>query len=112
MFERMEMEESIYEGVVEPSYKKPTREDSNHAGHSRKNRGEAALSWNITENGEINCKRRKSYVDIPTGESKPVSYMATYILQKNVRSWGTSELNMLRVDLLRTRVKSPYPEKK
>ena len=25
MFELMEIEESIYEGVVEPSYKKPTR---------------------------------------------------------------------------------------
>ena len=35
MFERTEIAESIYEGVVEPSYKKPTWEDSNRAGHSR-----------------------------------------------------------------------------
>ena len=36
MFERMKIVESIYEGAVEPSYKKPTREDSNHAGLSIK----------------------------------------------------------------------------
>ena len=35
MFERTEIAESIYEGVVEPSYKKPTSEESNRAGHSR-----------------------------------------------------------------------------
>ena len=35
----MERAESLYEGVLEPSYKKPTREDANHAGHSRKMRG-------------------------------------------------------------------------
>ena len=39
MFERMETSESIYEVVVEPSYKKHTRADSNRAGHSRKKRG-------------------------------------------------------------------------
>ena len=44
MFERMEIADSIYEGVVEPSYKKPTRADTNRAGHRRKNRGEAASS--------------------------------------------------------------------
>ena len=43
MFERMEIAESIYEGVVEPSYKKRTRENSNRASHSRKTRGEFAL---------------------------------------------------------------------
>ena len=41
----MEISESIYEGVVEPSYKKLTREDANHFGHSKQNRGEAASSW-------------------------------------------------------------------
>ena len=35
MFERMEIAESIYEGVVEPSYNKPTQADVNHYGHSR-----------------------------------------------------------------------------
>ena len=45
MLERMKIAESIHEGVVEPSYKKPTREDANRDGHSRKKIGESALSW-------------------------------------------------------------------
>ena len=44
MFECTETEEFIYNGVVEPSYKKSTREDSNRSGHNRKMRGESALS--------------------------------------------------------------------
>ena len=36
MFERMEITVYIYEGVVEPSYKKPTRADANRAGLSGK----------------------------------------------------------------------------
>ena len=39
MFERMEIAESIYEGVVEPSYKKPTRVGANRDCHSRQKRG-------------------------------------------------------------------------
>ena len=35
MFERMEIAESIYEGVVEHSFKKPTRADANLSGHIR-----------------------------------------------------------------------------
>ena len=35
----MVISEYMYEGVVEPSYKKPTWEDANHAGHSSKIRG-------------------------------------------------------------------------
>ena len=42
MFECMEMSESIYEGVVEPSYKKPTREDTNRSGPTNKMRGQSA----------------------------------------------------------------------
>ena len=49
MFDRMEISESIYEVVLEPSHKKPTRVDSNHAGHSRQKRGESALSWTLSE---------------------------------------------------------------
>ena len=44
MFERMEIAESIYEGVLEPSYKKSTRSDFTCAGHIIKKRGESALS--------------------------------------------------------------------
>ena len=39
MFEQMEIAESIYEGVVETSYKKPTRADANRAGNSSHKRG-------------------------------------------------------------------------
>ena len=38
MFERMEISESIYKGVVEPSYKKPTHADADPDGHSRQNK--------------------------------------------------------------------------
>ena len=68
MFERMEIAESIYEGVVEPSYKKPTQEDANRADHSRQNRGEATSSWTRPEKGDISGKRRKRHVDSPTGK--------------------------------------------
>ena len=34
MFERMEIAETIYDGVVEPSYKKSTREYYNCVGQS------------------------------------------------------------------------------
>ena len=70
MFECMEISESIYEGVVEPSYKKLTRADSNRAGHCRKNRGEAASLCNRPKKGESTDKRRKRHVDTPTGKSK------------------------------------------
>ena len=43
MFERIEKVRSIYEGVLEPYYKKATREDANHASHSSKKRGRSAL---------------------------------------------------------------------
>ena len=43
MFECMESNESIYEGLVEPSYKIPTQEDANRAGHNTHNEGESAL---------------------------------------------------------------------
>ena len=39
MFERMEIAESIYKGVVEPSYKNITLLDANHADHVRNRRG-------------------------------------------------------------------------
>ena len=42
MFERMEIAEYIYEGVLEPSYKKITMTDDNRYGHRRLNRGEYA----------------------------------------------------------------------
>ena len=43
MFELTEKAESIYEVVVEPSYKKPTSSDAKRVSHSRKLRLESAL---------------------------------------------------------------------
>ena len=45
MFERMEIFGYIYEGVVEPSYKKSTSADANRSGHIWKKIGEDASSW-------------------------------------------------------------------
>ena len=64
----MGIAESICEGVVESSYKKPTREDANRSGHSRQNRGEAASSWTRLKKDESSGKRRKRHLDIPTGK--------------------------------------------
>ena len=44
IFERIEIEESIYESVVEPFYKKSTIEYANCAGKNRQIRGYAASS--------------------------------------------------------------------
>ena len=70
MFERMEIAESICKGVVEPSYKKPTRADANRAGHSSQKIGEAASPWNCPHKGESFGKCRKMHVHIPTRKSK------------------------------------------
>ena len=59
----METAESIYEGVVEPSYKKSTRADSNRAGHSRQILGEAAPSKTYSEMIKISDKGKQRYVD-------------------------------------------------
>ena len=66
----MEIVESIYDGVLEPSYKQYTRSDATRAGHSRKNRGESALVNNYSAMSEISGKRIKRYVYHPKGESK------------------------------------------
>ena len=70
MFERMEIAESIYEGVEEPFYKKPTRADTNLSGHNRHKRVEAALSWTRPKKGVIAGKHKKLHVDSLSGKSK------------------------------------------
>ena len=70
MFERMDISESIYKGVVEPSYKKTTWADTNHGIHSRKKRGESASSWNLPDMSESAGNLRKRHVDIPSGKLK------------------------------------------
>ena len=70
MFERMEILEYIHEGVIEPCYKKNNIEDANHAGHSRKIRGESGLSTTYFDMSDISDKLIKSYVDHPKYRSK------------------------------------------
>ena len=70
MFQRVEIAESIYEGVVENSYKKHTRSDSNCAGSSSRMRIEAASSTTYSEMTESSGKRRKRYVYHPKDRSK------------------------------------------
>ena len=81
MFEIMDITESIYEGVVEPPYKKTARADTNHAGHSRLNRGELALSNTHSKMNESNGNHRERYIDHPKGRSKP-----TYLIHDPVHS--------------------------
>ena len=104
IFDRIETIDSIYEGVVEPSYKRPTQADANHAGHSRHKRGEVASSWTFPEKSDSTGKRRKRHVDSLTGKLKYISSTAPDILQMNIRSWETLELSILIVGLLRTEV--------
>ena len=66
----MDIAEYIYEGVVEPSYKQPTREDTTHAGHRRENRLESTSSHTYSAMIENTGKHRKRYVDHLERESK------------------------------------------
>ena len=70
MFERMEIKELIYKGVVEPSYKKPTWVDSNHADQIKNKIGDAASYKTHPATVESSGKRRKRYVDSSKIESK------------------------------------------
>ena len=66
MLDSMAISGSIYEGVVEPFYKKSTRADATLSGHSRKNRREAASSHTYSVMSESSGKRRKMCI-IPDG---------------------------------------------
>ena len=70
MFEHMEISESIYEVVVEPSHKQSTRVYDNRVGYSRKKIGEASLSHTYSKMSDRYGKHRKIYVDHLKGESK------------------------------------------
>ena len=67
MFERMEIAESIYEGVLEISYKQSTGTYANRFANTRKQIGEAALSNTYSKMSESTIKYRKLYVDYQTG---------------------------------------------
>ena len=64
------MLESIYEGVVEISYKKYTREDDNRAGHSRQMRGEFTSSKTYSDMIKRDGIHKKRYVNHPRDQSK------------------------------------------
>ena len=70
IFQRIEISESIYDGVVEPSYEKPNGEYVNHDRISRKMIEESASSNTHSNMGETSVKRRKRYVDPPKDRSK------------------------------------------
>ena len=67
----MEIEEYIYEVVVDPYYKKPTREDYNRADHRRKMRGEATSSNTYYDMSDSDGKFRKRYIYHPKYIPKP-----------------------------------------
>ena len=111
MFKHMDIAESIYKGVVEPSHKKTTRSDANRAGHSRLSRGEAALSNPYSKISESAGKRRKRYVDYLKDKYKPTCLIhASGIHQMNERSWEKLVPSMIKVGLLRTAVTIPHQE--
>ena len=104
----MDIYESIYEGLVEPSYKKTTRADSNRAVHSRLKRGDSASSNTYSEMSESSGKRRKRNADHPkVGTNPHVSSMAPDIHNMNARSWETLVLGMLKVGILRNEDMTP-----
>ena len=70
MFERMELAESVYDGVVESSYKKLTSTYANSASHRRKMRRETIFSTIHSETSQSSCRRIKTYVDHPKDRSK------------------------------------------
>ena len=75
MFERMEIPNYICGGVVEPSYKKPTREDANRAGYSRKTRGESASLNTYSNMSESAIKCIKRYVENLKDRSKLICFV-------------------------------------
>ena len=70
MFELTEIEESIYEGVVETTYKKLTRADANRADHRSIRRRYAVLSITFSEINESAVKHINRYADHPMDRSE------------------------------------------
>ena len=65
MFERLEISENIYEGIVNPPCKKATREEATSAGHIMNMRGRYIPSNSYPYMGGRTVKRNKMYVDRP-----------------------------------------------
>ena len=60
MLEQMEISESIYEGVVEPSYRNSIRADANSDGHNNQKRGVSASSHTYSVTSDSSVKLRKT----------------------------------------------------
>ena len=73
MFKRMEVAETIYKGVVGPSYEKPTISYDNHHGHIRKVGLVSALSKTHFKMGKCAVKHNQRYMDRPRDRSKLTS---------------------------------------
>ena len=67
----MEIAESIYEDVLEPSYKH-LLEQMLTVIVIRKMRGESTSSKTYSETSKHNGKHRQKYVDNPSNQSKPI----------------------------------------
>ena len=66
----MEIAKNIYESVVEPSYKKTTREDANHSGNRRQMRGVFTLWRTYNRMCKHAGKHKQRYVDHPRDRSR------------------------------------------
>ena len=77
----MEISEVIYEGAVEPSYKKTTRVDSNRDGNSRQMSGVSASSKAYSEVGNHSGNLNQRYIDHLIDRSK-----LTYLMHGNFHS--------------------------
>ena len=112
MFERMEISESIYEGIVETSYKNPIRADANRAGHSRQNRGEAASPWDRPEKGERAGKSIKQHIYSSTEKSKTCLIHGPGYSSEERKVLGDFGTKYANIRPTKDRGSSPVPRKK
>ena len=107
----MEIAESIYEGVVIPSYKKTTRSEVNHTGISSDNRGESASSNTHPTTEESTVKRRKIYVYRLKSESRTCLVHGVVHSSHECKVLRGFVIIMLNEILLRTTGKTLYQGK-
>ena len=109
----MEIAESIYEGVVQPSNKKPAREDANSDGLRRKIRVEAALSNTYFDMSESSGRRRKKYVDHLKDRSK-INYLIHGPVNSSDKSKGLGDFgcNYAKVGTIKELRQGPETRKK
>ena len=108
MFERMDISESIYEGVVELSYKRSTQTDANRDGHSRNKRGEASSYKTHPATSESSGKLMKGYLDHLKSKSKTCLIHAPRHSSDKCKVLGELVLSTLKVILLRAMGIIPY----